>query len=358
MTVTDAAPIILGNAPSTGSTLLRVLLGRHPAIYCGGELAVLDKPALLDEAADHYRERIMEWLSKGFPLEFVGASCRLFDQLDEYPWDRTGVTKLCERTSGVADLLMQFYAPALAQKGAYRWLEKTPCNVYSFERITTLFPRAKLVHIVRDARHSIPSYCRREPSVFKAVSRWYYATLTGIQYRGRPDYHEVRYEDLVSDPHATLERLCAFLGEAYDPRMVVREATGAYGRGPGGWRYDPAGSISGSGEEATSDLTDGRGMTTVQRAVFEHTRLSSHGASALPAWGACRYLTSPLALQKYLGYGTEILEAVDGSADGAEAWTRDALLAHWADFLVHRARAWRTYRRRLECHTKLCGRFG
>src|SRR5690606_5319429 len=37
---------------------------------------------------------------------------------------------------------------------------------------------------------------------------------------GRPDYLEVRYEDLILDTRASLERLCSFVGLRYEDSMM------------------------------------------------------------------------------------------------------------------------------------------
>ncbi len=41
---------------------------------------------------------------------------------------------------------------------------------------------------------------------------------------GPQQWHEVRYEDLVADPHGRLSAMCAYLGEEYDPAMAEPSA--------------------------------------------------------------------------------------------------------------------------------------
>jgi hypothetical protein len=48
--------------------------------------------------------------------------------------------------------------------------------------------------------------------------------------RNRPLVHEVRYEDLVAHPEATLTDLCAFLGLAFDPAMLAYDTQSTYGK--------------------------------------------------------------------------------------------------------------------------------
>lgn len=46
---------------------------------------------------------------------------------------------------------------------------------------------------------------------------------TRRKYAGGPHWHqilEVKYEELVTDPEGVVRRICAFLGEAYEPAML------------------------------------------------------------------------------------------------------------------------------------------
>src|SRR4051794_21293129 len=62
-----SAPIVLGSAPSSGSTLLRVVLGRLPSVVTGGELNVMDRPEIFDVDAAELRREMSTWLRHGRP---------------------------------------------------------------------------------------------------------------------------------------------------------------------------------------------------------------------------------------------------------------------------------------------------
>lgn len=283
-------PIILGNSPRTGSTLLRVVLHRHKNICSGGELGILDKPDWLRAAPEVYEQHVDEWLRKGYPRAFVGLTRPAFTNLDDYPWTASEVRELAGAVSSYKDLVDAFYARHLLATGANRWLEKTPANVFAFDAIAELYPSAKFVHIVRDGRDVVVSLSRRGVSPFKAVCRWYYATLTGVQFRGLPNYLELRYEDLVTSPSVELKRVCDFLEEQYDDSLLdgakaERDAVLL------AERPVSSHSIGRHREELSND----------HRAAFRAVRLTKRTLHS----GAYREILSPIELQSYLGYETK-----------------------------------------------------
>ncbi len=336
-------PIIIGGAPSTGSTLLRVLLGRHPNIAAGDELAVFDKPALLSDAVGYEPELVRGWLEHGYPVDFVGGSRRIFANLEGYPWTRAEIAGLCRSCGSYKELLDTFFERNLEAAGACGWLEKTPSNVYSFRQIAQLYPEARFIHIVRDARDAIASYNQREKSVFKAVSRWYYATLSGIQYRGCPRYYEIKYEDLVQQPAESLALLCGFLGEEFTPTLLGPEGE------PASSRSDS--SLNPNGEISQQSIGKYRARFSDEHAaVFASTRLSRYGLAALPSQPRSeRNTPTPIELQVSLGYSTEGLT-------GARPLDRSDILRHWHSLIQHRKTMSRLYGRSIQSHTYLrCG---
>src|SRR5690348_16642259 len=119
-------PIIIGSAPSSGSTLLRVVLGRHPSIAAGGEVALLDKRGLFYESADSYRNSIQVWLDQGYPANFLGPSEELYEELDDYPWDRVSIRRMCLASPDYPSMLDTFYSRNVECAHANRWLDKCP----------------------------------------------------------------------------------------------------------------------------------------------------------------------------------------------------------------------------------------
>jgi hypothetical protein len=118
-------------------------------------------------------------------------------------------------------------ADALAA-GKPRWGEKTPDHAGQLFDIFRWFPDARVVWMVRDPRAVVASRMRR------TWNRASLATAAGIAGRRleraatlagkEPRVLVVRYETFVERPEHGLRRVCAFLGEDYDPAMLAAGA--------------------------------------------------------------------------------------------------------------------------------------
>ena len=103
-------PILLGNAPSTGSSLLSVLLQRHPSIAGRGEITILDKPGLYEESPGSFQKHIGRWLDLGYPEVYFGGGADLFVQLDQYPWTREALREFCLSCDSFPEMIKGFFA--------------------------------------------------------------------------------------------------------------------------------------------------------------------------------------------------------------------------------------------------------
>ena len=152
-----------------------------------------------------------------------------------------------------------FAARYMAVRGRPRWAEKTPLNIRHLDWIMARWPEARIVHVLRDGRDVVCSM-REHPdrrwvdgrwvkelnprSVEEYARRWVSDTDAGMRWRGDPRYLEVRYEDLVQEPAATLERVLAFLGEPFDPALLAVDPVAAEAPASRAGRPDAAGAIT------------------------------------------------------------------------------------------------------------------
>src|SRR5690606_31634209 len=118
--------------------------------------------------------------------------------------------------AGVAEALFEIYAE---QHGASRWGDKTPEHIRHLGEIRRDFPGARLIHLVRDGR-DVAEAMRR--MVFYPVTAYGVSRIWRDEIRhwqafcateGDADTLVVRYEDLVTDPQATVASIFRFLGE-------------------------------------------------------------------------------------------------------------------------------------------------
>jgi hypothetical protein len=125
------------------------------------------------------------------------------------------------------------------QQGVERWADTTPEHLLHLHRIKETIPDALVVHIIRDGRDVALStakqgYIRplpwdRLPPVMVSALYWEWMVNKGRR-DGRDlgdDYTEVRFEELISRPQETLERLGRFIGQPLDYDQIRKAGVGS-----------------------------------------------------------------------------------------------------------------------------------
>ena len=146
---------------------------------------------------------------------------------------------------------------------------KTPAYVRKLDLLNSLWPKARIVHLIRDGRDvclSVTNWQKayqpdkpgsyvtwREDPVSTTALWWELNVRLGRQVGHSLEvgsYHELRYESLVSHPEEECASLCAFLGLRYDDAMLRFQE--------GKTRPDPGLSAKRAWRPITSGLRDWR----------------------------------------------------------------------------------------------------
>jgi hypothetical protein len=208
--VEDKLVFLIG-APRSGSTLLTRMLGAHSKIHAPAE------PHLLT------------------PLAHLG----FYDTVEKAPYDpviaRAGIREVvADMPNGEADYLQSLraytdaiYDKLLVPSGRELLLDKTPAYALVLDFAARLYPNAKFVVLTR---HPLAVWSSFVTSFFDGdhevahnhnplLERYVPAIARFL--RERPvDLHHLRYEEMVSDPEAHMEKLCAYLEVPFEPGMV------------------------------------------------------------------------------------------------------------------------------------------
>ena len=213
-------PLFVLGVSRSGTTMLRVILDRSPGIAIPDETffvpqlahrhrGVVDPDELLEDV--RRLPRLAAW---EVPLEDIAARLR------------PGLT-----TGEALDAVFQAYA---AKHGKPRWGDKTPMYMRHLWLIDRLFPDAQYVHLIRDGRDAALAFLDmpegvvtrtwahpRSPAGFACEWRTEVQRARELGRRvGAPRYHEVRYEDLVSDTEGAVRSICSFADLPFEPAML------------------------------------------------------------------------------------------------------------------------------------------
>jgi hypothetical protein len=119
---------------------------------------------------------------------------------------------------------------------ADRWMEGTPVHLLYMDAIKAAVPGALFVHLIRDGRDCALSNAAqgwlatlpwdKTRGLGVAALYWEWMVRRGRRFgRANPDvYLELRFEDLVADPRATLARLAAFIDHDLDYDRIQQHA--------------------------------------------------------------------------------------------------------------------------------------
>lgn len=201
--------------------MLQLMVNAHPRVAISGELHFYDsvRAALPPGRLDASQLDVI--------CEAIGSNAytRLIADLD-LVIESLRRSLEARPTFDVHSVYRALIEGVAAVGGSARGGEKTPINVRYLPEITTAFPHAQIIHIVRDPRGVVASRLKVRWStddVLLNTIKWRSHVLAGRRagaVLGPAQYLEIRYEDLVRDTEGTLRSVCRFLGEEFAPEML------------------------------------------------------------------------------------------------------------------------------------------
>ncbi len=165
---------------------------------------------------DNRKRAVQAWIrSKGFRRSGLNAKQLTDRVLDE-----------CRSGGDFIRVVMSEIAGA---QNVMRWALYDPDNLLYIPTIQADIPEALFIHIIRDGRDVALSlsrmggfkpfpWNREAKGLLPTALYWEWMVRKGRRYglRVPSDYFEIRYEELVSNPRATLEKLSEFLEHDLD----------------------------------------------------------------------------------------------------------------------------------------------
>lgn len=228
--------VLIGGSGSTGSTLLRKTLNRHPDIFSGGEINFFNKEQLFEDW-NKYKNNLLNnktLCTKGwFPY------CGNLLLLKEYGWKYSDLIILIQKSKSIIEFTQEYFSPLLKKNKSKIWIEKTPSNCYSFELFLNTFKNGKVIHTVRNPLDTTSSLCRRGMNTYFAAGLNVYNTASALVSSNSPRYLLVKYENLVRFPEKTVKEILEFIGLDYCSSMFDqcdqdnKDKIGSWGSHPG-----------------------------------------------------------------------------------------------------------------------------
>ncbi|MGF1482413.1 MAG: sulfotransferase [Cyanophyceae cyanobacterium] len=201
MTNSLSHPLFLVGAERSGTTLLRLMLAYHPQIaWCFEfEYAVdlIGEDGQFPQLADYY-----EWLETHRIFQSTGFT--IAHHLDYTQLVNSFLIQQRERTQ----------KPIIG------------ATVHRhFDQLLQLWPQARFIHLLRDGRDVARSCIGMgwAGNVWTGVERWIEAEHLWKKLQNSLSceaWLEIKYEELIAEPTATLTQICDFIGVSYSEAML------------------------------------------------------------------------------------------------------------------------------------------
>lgn len=226
------APFFIIGSGRSGNTLLRRILNNHSALYIPPETYVLGR-----SIRQSLRYPQMSW------PDLAGLMYSNFEfhpEFETFEISSLGalyqaVSKVKKHERSIAYLLNAFYEQYRIEHGltSKRWGDKTPQNTYVLHELHAVFPDAKFIHILRNPYDAIASYVKSGiySDVESAAKRWRTSVEDVFMFVEKypESCIEILYDELVTYPMESIERLCVFLEIDYEPGMLSEIGANAMG---------------------------------------------------------------------------------------------------------------------------------
>jgi Sulfotransferase family len=239
------APVFVLGCPRSGTTLLydMLLSAGGFAVYLA-ESNVFNLLALRfgDLAARRNRENLLGvWLGSKL-FRATGLNRQLIEQ------------KILDECHNPGDFLCIVMSEIARGQGMQRWAENSPECLLHLPLIKQLIPDALVIHILRDGRdvatslekvryvHPFP-WEERQNLIGSGIY-WEWIVERGRAHGQRmgKDYLEVRFEDLIASPQATLNQVGRFIDHELDYNRIRQVAYGSVAKPNSSFKTESLGS--------------------------------------------------------------------------------------------------------------------
>lgn len=197
-------PIFMVGFPRSGTTLTEQMLISHPDIHTTQEKPVISV--------------------------LIGNIPKFLGRKIHYPYDLDKLS--AEDIHKLRQGYWQCYEMLVHEKPRSNVIDKLPLNVVALGLIHTIFPEANIIMSLRDPRDSVLSCFIQAFQPNPGMANFYtiddaarfYRRVMNLyqQYREHLPLklHELRYEDLISDPETRMKALVAFLGLSWSDKVL------------------------------------------------------------------------------------------------------------------------------------------
>jgi omega-hydroxy-beta-dihydromenaquinone-9 sulfotransferase len=235
-----ASPIFVVGSSRSGTTMVGRALGRHPLVFTLGEIHFFeqlwsagDQDRLAESEATRLAARLIciqrdGYLRQGDPARFRAEARKLLPVDPSTSLDAAGV-------------FVRFLLCEAERNGKTVPCDQTPRNVLYIGEILRLYPRARVINLVRDPRDVLLSQKRKwkrrslgangiplkealrawinyHPLIMSKL--WNSSVLAADRFAEHGRVRSLRFEDLLADPEGELRGVCEFLGIPFEKGLL------------------------------------------------------------------------------------------------------------------------------------------
>jgi hypothetical protein len=214
-----SSPVVLLGVSRSGTTLLKEMLDHHQ------DLAIPTESYFISQLWDRHG-------ASPDPEQFASDIGRL-PRVREWGVSPADVRERLPAEPTFDEAIQAVYRAYADRRGKPRYGDKTPAYMQRLNVLERAFPDARYVHLLRDGRDAALSFVamRRRPrfnwarprGVGAFAAQWRREVEAARRFgreRAAGRYRELRYEDLVTEPRASLRAVCEFLGLEFDHAML------------------------------------------------------------------------------------------------------------------------------------------
>jgi hypothetical protein len=217
-----AGPLFIVGVGRSGTKLLRDLLNKNPKIG----IPIIET-GFIPYMFEHYSNQpgfIDVYRFKQFYKELSRTSFFLDFKRRGYVLSWQDLSKCVDKGSltSVFEFILKFYAPEGRDQG-FVWGDKTPVYLNHMILLKKYFPEAKFIHIFRDPRDYCLSIKKSSgKSMYRAAEDWREQIQSSLADAPRlaPDYLQISYESLLTNPEEILRRICLFIEVDFNNSML------------------------------------------------------------------------------------------------------------------------------------------